>query len=418
MMYRKIATAAVVFTALTSFILPASAQVATRDSVAGMTEQQVIQAFMRHQRMQQWLDSQKSAIDAERQGAALLSNPEAEIVYEPMTFDDGSEENETAIWLTQRFAAWGARAHRQQAADYKALAESADMQIKVRDQLTGLRLDLYHLKLLQARYFAHQQWVEQLAGLVSMSEQQVAAGEQSKLAHFRLQQELSAARLTLIDIEQQVIGKSAELEQVTGMAIVDIAEPLLPAHLNHETLNTLSPPTETPELRLLSAQQKQLEAQGAAARSKALPEVSVGVGLRQIDNSQGSHSEAAFQVGVELPLFERGQYQSARYEQLLSAVAIEHERARQALLQRFGMVKGQLKAALAGVKQAQLPNVDTMLKTATEAYWLGEISVSELIDIQSTQIELSEQQLTQEFAARKYWITLQALLQQPMENLR
>lgn len=56
-----------------------------------------------------------------------------------------------------------------------------------------------------------------------------------------------------------------------------------------------------------------------------------------------------------------------------------------------------------------------MLDSATEAYWLGEISVTELIDIQQTQMALSEQVLSAKLAIRQDWIALQSLLNQTTE---
>ena len=86
---------------------------------SGTTEQGIVTAYMKQQRIEQWLDAETQAIQAEREGAALLRNPELEVSYEPMTYADGSEENELAIWLTQSFDAWGARDSRQQAANHK-----------------------------------------------------------------------------------------------------------------------------------------------------------------------------------------------------------------------------------------------------------------------------------------------------------
>ncbi|MGM0482201.1 MAG: TolC family protein [Pseudomonadota bacterium] len=405
------------FVLLSAAALPAIARDDVSNAFSGVTEQQAVKAFIRQQRVEQWLKWQKKAIDAQRDGAALLANPEFELSYEPMTYDDGSEENETAVWLTQRFESWGAREYRQQAADQKAELESFRLQIQIRDQIATLRSDFYRLVLLQALYHKQQRWVDELSRLVNLSQQQVTAEEQSQLDHFRLQQELSATQLKLSQVEQQVLSKSAELEQLTGLTMNDVDAPLLPQQVDIEQLNSLLPPTQTPEFSLLSAYQNNLQAQKLAAEAKARPELSVGVGLRQIDDTRGSYSEPAVQLGIELPLFERGQYQSARYDQLESAVSIEKERSRRALLQQFGTLKSQLKTTLTGLNNAQLTNTSKMLQSATEAYWLGEISVTELIDIQRTQIELSEQQLKQQFAARKYWITLQKLLQQPKENL-
>ncbi|MGQ4276889.1 TolC family protein [Pseudidiomarina sp. E22-M8] len=398
-------------------VFPASAQNDVSDAFAGTTEQQVVDAFVRQQRVEQWLTKQQEAIEADRAGAALLANPELAFSYEPMTYDDGSEENETAVWLTQRFEAWGARGYRQQAADRKAELESFRLKIKVRDQVAALRSDFYRLVLLQALYHKQQRWVDELSRLVNLSQQQLSAEEQSQLDHFRLQQELSATQLKLSQVEQKVLAKSAELEQLTGLIISDVNAPLLPKQANIETLNSLTPPTYAPELELLAAYTDNLAAEKLAAEAKALPEFSVGVGLRQIDDAQGSYSEAAVQLGIELPLFQRGQYKSARYAQLTSVVSIEKERVRRELLQQFGTLKSQLKATIRALNNARLSNTDEMLQAATEAYWLGEISVTELIDIQRTHIELSAQQLEQQFAARNYWITLQVLLQQPQENL-
>jgi len=382
---------------------------------SGTTEQDIVTAYMKQQRIEQWLDAETQAIQAEREGAALLRNPELEVRYEPMTYADGSEENELAIWLTQSFDAWGARDSRQQAANHKALVEQLRLAAEVRDELVEVKRLFYRLVMLRDHYASAQQWVKQLEKLVDLSNQQLQLNEQSALDHFRLNQALSSAVLQLSTLEQQVISTSKSLNAYTGLTLSNINASLLPSDLAISRLSQLSPPQDTLELKVLESLLKGLDAERAGADAMALPEIALSVGVRQLDTNAGNQSEAAAFLAIELPLFERGQYQSRHYASLKSALEIEQEQTQRRVLQTFASIKQRLKAGIKGLNKAQQESVSEMLDSATEAYWLGEISVTELIDIQQTQMALSEQVLSAKLAIRQDWIALQSLLNQTTE---
>lgn len=384
----------------------------------GTTEQDIVTAYMKQQRIEQWLNSETQAIQAEREGAALLRNPELEVSYEPMTYADGSEENELAIWLTQSFDAWGVRDSRQQAANHKALVERLQLAAEVRDELVEVKNLFYRLVMLRDHYASGQQWVEQLENLVDLSNQQLQLNEQSALDHFRLNQALSSAVMQLSTLEQQVISTSQSLTAYTGLTLSNINVSLLPAKLTINELNELSPPQDTLELKMLESLLKGLDAQRAGAEAMARPEIALRVGVRQLDTSARNQSEAAASLAIELPLFERGQYRSRHYASLRSALEIERDRTKRHVMQTFASIKQRLKAGLDGLHKAQQEQVEQMLDSATEAYWLGEIGVTELIDIQQTQMALQEQILSAKLAVRQDWITLQSLLNQTTEITR
>lgn len=381
----------------------------------GTTEQDVVSAYMKQQRIEQWLEAETQAVDAKKEGAGLLRNPELEVNYEPMTYADGSEENELAIWLTQSFEAWGRRDSRQQAANHQALIKQLKLLAEVRDEVVEVKRLFYRLAMLKDHYASARQWVEQLEKLVELSNQQLQLNEQSALDHFRLSQALSSATLQLSTLEQQVISTSHSLTSYTGLMLSDIDASLLPSELTMSQLNQLSPPQDTLELKVLQSLLKGLDAKREGAEAMALPEIALSVGLRQLDTTAGSQSEAAASLAIELPLFERGQYQSRHYAGLKSALQIEQEQTQRRVSQTFASIKQRLKAGLKGLNKATQVNVRQMLDSATEAYWLGEISVTELIDIQQTQIALTEKVLSAKLSIRQDWIALQSLLNQTTE---
>lgn len=269
--------------------------------------------------------------------------------------------------------------------------------------------------MLRDHYASAQHWVAQLEKLVDLSNQQLQLNEQSALDHFRLNQALSSAVLQLSTLEQQVISTSKSLNAYTGLTLSNINASLLPSDLAISRLSQLSPPQDTLELKVLESLLKGLDAQRAGADAMALPEIALSLGVRQLDTNAGNQSEAAASLAIELPLFERGQYQSRHYASLKSALEIEQKQTQRRVLQTFASIKQRLKAGIKGLNKAQQESVSEMLDSATEAYWLGEISVTELIDIQQTQMALSEQVLSAKLAIRQDWIALQSLLNQTTE---
>lgn len=385
----------------------------------GLTEQQVVQAFLRQHRVDQWLAEQSRAIQAQRDGAALLANPELELSYEPMSYADGSEENELALWLTQSFEAWGARGYRQQAADLQAQVATTQLQITLRDQLAEVRTTFYRLAMLTRQYHQQQSFTRQLTELVAQSQQQLELEEQSQLDHFRLQQTLADAQLKTTELARETLALSHELEALTGLTIEQqLDASLLPKALSTETLNQLPAPTSNLELSMLQQLREKLAAEQHAAEAKIFPEVTVGLGMRRIEDAQSTNTEAAASLGVELPLFQRGQYEAARFVPLQTALSIEYERLQRAQQQQFASLKKRLRATLQNLQNTQLQDAEQMLATASQAYWLGEISVTELIDIQRTQQTLSADLLNHQFNARVDWIHLQQLSYQPEELKR
>lgn len=415
-MFKQLLQSALLSCALLVTVIPspASAQVAS-----GLTEQKVVQAFLRQHRVDQWLAEQRRAIQAQRDGAALLANPELELSYEPMSYADGNEENELALWLTQSFEAWGARGYRQQAADLQAQVATTQLHITLRDQLADVRTKFYRLVLLTQQYQQQQQFTQELAQLVAQSQQQLEVEEQSRLDHFRLQQTLVDAQLRVTELVRETLALSHELEALTGLEIEQqLNASLLPQKLSAETINQLPAPTSNLELSMLQQLRDKLGAEQQAAAARVFPEVTIGLGMRRIEDAQGTNSEAAASLGVELPLFQRGQFETARLVPLQTALGIEYERLQRAQQQQFASLKKRLRATLQNLHNTQLQNAQQMLATARQAYWLGEISVTELIDIQRTQQALSAELLNHQFNARVDWIHLQQLSYQPEELKR
>lgn len=385
----------------------------------GLTEQQVVQAFLHQHRVDQWLAEQSRAIQAQRDGAALLANPELELSYEPMSYADGSEENELALWLTQSFEAWDARGYRQQAADLQAQVATTQLHITLRDQIADVRTKFYRLAMLTRQHQQQLRFTQQLTELVAQSQQQLELEEQSKLDHFRLQQSLANAQLKTTELARETLALSHELEALTGLTIEQqLDAPLLPQALSSDTLNQLPAPTRNLELSMLQQLREKLAAEQQAAEARVFPEVTVGLGMRRIEDARGTNSEAAASLGVELPLFQRGQYEAARLVPMQTALSIEYERLQRAQQQQFASLKKRLRATLQNLQNSQLQEAEQMLTTARQAYWLGEISVTELIDIQRTQQALSAELLNHQFNARVDWIRLQQLSYQPEELQR
>lgn len=373
-----------------------------------VTEQQLVQGYLQQQQINQWLQEKYKALEAEREGAAPWANPELEFTYEPTPTLDGVDATESSVWLTQSLGAWGVRSNLHSAAEHREAVRKLQLQLELRDQVVRLKHDFYQLVLLRDLHQRYLSWSEQMNQLAQASAEQLEVGEQAELDHFRIQQEATAATLKLSEIEQKIHQHTAQLEQQTGVKLQNIEATLMPQALAQETLN-LQLPTEFLEMKQLREQREQLVANQQSESSKKFPEVSVGVGLKQIEVDQQSGSEAAFKLGVSIPIFQRGQYQSAALASEISALEIEMQRTQNALTAQFSALKSQLQSTLKALANTQFQDNTQMLRTATEAYWLGELSVTELIDVQRTAIEVTEQQLTNQFAARNYFLQLQAL---------
>jgi cobalt-zinc-cadmium efflux system outer membrane protein len=161
---------------------------------------------------------------------------------------------------------------------------------------------------------------------------------------------------------------------VTGSLI-----PMLPASIE----SALAALEQRPDLRVLAGKAKAADSDGRAAGLAHIPDVTVGVGPKWIDN--GITREHGFMVtlSVPLPVFDRGQAAQKR-----AAAKALSARAEQRLVRdrAEGELRGlhrQLERLIAVAKDFRAKmNVATpdLLRIAEAAYRGGESSILELLD--------------------------------------
>jgi outer membrane protein TolC len=164
----------------------------------------------------------------------------------------------------------------------------------------------------------------------------------------------------------------------------------------------------------LDAETEASKLDARAARRRAWPELTLGVGMRELDEIGFSDRDTLLSVGLEIPLFDRG----ARAARAASASADRYTAERALLAARLEADFDALRQELVSRRQSA-----AMLRTAIEsesltdvaeqAYDAGELGVLELIDAHRTEVALRRQALQRALEARRTYIELQRMKEGP-----
>ena len=226
-----------------------------------------------------------------------------------------------------------------------------------------------------------------------LGREQRSAG--ARLAEARAAQELGRARLAAL------IGRPAD-DGVAGQLLPEPPPPLsaLQAQL-----------AARPEFAALSARVEAAHSDGAAAQ-RHLPELTVGVGRKQVDDGPVRDNGSLLMLSLNLPLFDRQQARDRRSAAQAQAAQAELGLARQ---QAEGELLGlhrqatQLITAAARYRAEAVTPSAELLRIAESAYRAGESTVLELLDAYKGALEAELTALDLEGKARAARIELDQL---------
>lgn len=376
----------------------------------GLSEEQAVERALAQPRVATLLEARIAAAEGAAASVGRWQNPEIEYSEESLDLS-GDDSSERSFWLRQRFNPAGARGLERRAAGHDLAGQIERIELQRRSIMREIREIYYDVLAARQRLEAQRDWRDRLTQLAAAVEARRQAGDAARFDSVRLRQEL--ALVTARTGEAQ-----AEFDAVrdTLFALIDIE----PVALNGGLLppESYGPGTleEHPTLRALRAEARGADTRAQAARRDAWPDVTLGVGRRELDDGDIDAEGGLIALGVELPLFERSQGQVRAAHSEARALRAEASLIRSRLTAEYAEARRLLavrRAAVLDLKRELATEGTSLSAMAEAAYVAGEIDVMALIDAHRTELAMVDEITGLSRAARAAYIQLQYLSGEP-----
>lgn len=316
--------------------------------------------------------------DAERDGAAAaaaavtrLDNPQLVV-----TRESAGGEREWQVGVIQPIDLSGQRGALRRAAGIEAKAVAQDVRWRRAELIAETRRSYVGCSVLGAELEVWQQFARNLAEARRIAEARANAGDTAVYDLRRARVALSSAEAELRLAEGKRKAGCARLAALTGAA-----DPQIPPDAITELRSADSagqrPDLAAQEQRVLAAAQRV-----NAARRALWPQLSLGAGVKRVEDQTGAAHGPTISVGVTLPIFNSGGAAVAEAEarqRALEADLLIARRNVQAEQQAASIRAVAARDAAVGAARAR-DDAGRLGTIASTAYQAGEIGVVELLD--------------------------------------
>lgn len=346
------------------------------------------------------------AAEAEAVAAGQLPNPS--LSYSREQLGNAPETVEEGWMLSQTFDFSGRRALRREAAGRRvdlALADNAARRAEIGAEI---RRRFHDVLFRQEVIRATEAWVRRFDRVEAAVVTLARAGEASGYDRRRLARERQTAAAGLQTQRAELSRDTARLAALMGSSIDPaVSGELLPPPPPRPVDQALRCMEQRPDLLALSRRAEAAELEGRAAGRGAIPDVTLGIGSKRVDNGLTREDGLMLSVSVPLPLFDRQQAgrQRAAAEAMQARATLGLARTRSA-----GDVQG-LHRQTEGLRTTALDYRATavaasaeLLRIAETAYQGGESSLLELLDAYRGALDSETAALELEWRARLAYI--------------
>ena len=317
---------------------------------------------------------------------------------------DGSPDTVEQTWmLGQTFDVSGRRGLHREAASRRVAVVSAGNASRQLEMAAEIRRSFHAALFRQQTIRATETWARHFARVEGMVDKLARAGEASGYDRRRLARERQTA-------EARLAAERAELELIRArlMTLTGLSDT---PDLQGELLPQPTPAVETaltrleqhPGLQALSRRAEAADLEGRAAKRGGIPEVTVGIGPKYVDNGSTQDNGVALSLSVPLPVFDR--QQAGRQRAAAEALQARAE-YRLAKRRAEGELRGlyrqaeSLRATAADFRSGAVADSPELLRIAETAYQGGESSLLELLDAYRGALETEVTALELEQRAR------------------
>lgn len=373
---------------------------------APLTEAEALRIGLSRPEWSDLASARLGEVDAEALEATTWANPSLELSQ-----DKTGASRESSWQLSQPVDFSGRRGLRQDAVRYRRAAAEAENRAGVAERAAELRRTFHELLRQQETLHVVEAWASRFAEMGSVVEKLAAAGETSGYDLHRLQREQRTAEARLAETRADLNRVRARLVALLGQSADDGASGRLLPEPPADVVSLKAKLAERPELAALMARADAANADNAATR-RLFPEVTFGIGGKQVDDGLTRERGTLFSVSIPLPVFDRQQAGNRRSaSQAMAAraeLALARQKAEGELVGRHRQLTQLIAAAEHYRRDAVAPSAD-LVRLAEVAYRAGESTVLELLDAYKGSLEAETTALDLEWKAREARIELDQL---------
>lgn len=308
--------------------------------------------------------------------------------------------------LSQTFDVSGRRGLRREAAEIRVEAAYAGNNLR-RGELAAEICHRFHEALFkQEAVQATETWVHRFSRVERIVDKLARAGEASGYDRRRLARERQTAQARLSNERADLDRASERLSALLGNSgkavesLTGVLRPTAPAPLD----SALSRLERRPDLQALARRAEAADLEGRAASRGWVPDITLGVGPKRIDNGITRENGTVVSLSIPLPVFDRQQAgeKRAAAEALNARGELSFARARaEGDLRGLHRQMERLVAASADYRARAVGESTELLRIAEAAYQGGESTLLELLDAYRGALEAELTALDLEWKARQ-----------------
>jgi outer membrane protein, heavy metal efflux system len=341
------------------------------------------------------------AAEADVLAAGLFPNPTLSYSRDRV---DGSPDTVEQTWmLGQTFDISGRRGLHREAASRRVASVTAGNAARQLDMAAEIRRGFHEALFRQQTIRAAETWAQRFARVEGMVRKLARAGEASGYDQRRLSRERQTAEARLAAERAELDRSLARLLALTGTPDAPLLKGALLPPPPSPVETALSRLDQRPDLQALSRRAEAADLEGRAAKRGGIPDVTVGIGPKYVDNGSTQDKGVALSLSVPLPVFDRQQagQQRAAAEALQARAEyrLVRSRAEGELRGLYRQAEG-LRATAADYRSRAVAASPELLRIAEIAYQGGESSLLELLDAYRGALETETTALELEKRAR------------------
>lgn len=361
----------------------------------------------------------KRVAEAERLQANFRPNPSLDLTAENFVGSSTArEQQQSTLTLSQLIELGGKRAYRYGAADAAVGTVEAEYVIARLDALAEMTRRFTDTAQSQAEIELADRAVALAQGIAASVERRIKAGAASTAERNRTQVTLIRARIDAERARSELATRRIALAAMWGAPEANFQS--VRADLTRlPALAPLAPILEqlqqSPAFARFAAERRLREAERKLARAQAVPDLTVGLGLRRI-NLNNDYTLVA-SLSMPLPLYNRNQGEIAAATAKIEVNDAEREAAHlriRAVLYGLYQEAVQVRARAAVIKDEATPQAEQALILTQRGFDNGRFSFLELADAQRQVLELQSQLIEAYGDAHRLDAEIERLTGQPI----
>lgn len=308
--------------------------------------------------------------------------------------------------LSQTFDLSGRRSLRREAADIRVEAAYAGNDRRRDELVAEIRRSFYLTLFKHEAVLATETWTQRFSRVERIVDKLTRAGEASGYDRRRLLRERQTAEARLNNEKADLDRAAEQLAALVGTsgkeaeAVTGTLRPTAPPPLE----KALSRIEQRPDLQALARRAQAADLEGRAASRGWVPDVTLGVGPKRIDNGGSRENGTAISFSIPLPIFDRQQAgeRRAAAEALNARGEFSLARARaEGDLRGLHRQVERLVTAADDYRSRAVAESAELLRIAEAAYQGGESTLLELLDAYRGALEAEITALDLEWKARQ-----------------